>query len=141
MALDAGPFIRTGTRGSPSWPGSNPETGYVDADCSDQSAEAACRRGGPYVDVALLGIRVALLRGGDDGGVDDLASHRQEACPNQGCLVSPEQHLDRGPAPQGGTRQRLAERPDRVRVRHRIGQPEPEKAHERKPVLDQKLGP
>src|SRR5215207_8411195 len=44
-----GPFIRTGTRGSPSWPGSNPETGYVDADCSDQSAEAACRRGGPYV--------------------------------------------------------------------------------------------
>ena len=28
----------------------HPETGYVDADCSDQSAEAACRRGGPYVD-------------------------------------------------------------------------------------------
>ena len=26
MALDAGPFIRTGTRGSPSWPGSNPES-------------------------------------------------------------------------------------------------------------------
>src|SRR3954452_18854573 len=45
MALDAGPFIRTGTCGSPSWPGSNPETGYVDADCSDRSAEAACRRG------------------------------------------------------------------------------------------------
>jgi hypothetical protein len=34
------PFIRTGTRGSPSWQGSNPETGYVAADCSDQSAEA-----------------------------------------------------------------------------------------------------
>ena len=49
MALDAGPFIRTGTRGSPSWPGSNPETGYVDADCSDQSAEAAFRPAGPYV--------------------------------------------------------------------------------------------
>ena len=77
----------------------------------------------------------------DDGGVDDLASHRQEACPSQGCLVGPEQHLDRGPAAQGGTRQRLAEGPDRVRVRHRIGQPEPEKAHERKPVLDQELGP
>src|SRR4051812_4015268 len=50
MALDADPFMRTGTRGSPSWPGSDPETGYVDADCSDQGAEAACRRGGPYVD-------------------------------------------------------------------------------------------
>ena len=35
MALDAAPFIRTGTRGSPSWPGSNPETGYVDPDCSE----------------------------------------------------------------------------------------------------------
>src|SRR5215204_1395437 len=58
MALDAGPFIRTGTRGSPSWPGSNPETGYVDADCSDQSAEAACRRGGPYVDGTLCGLAV-----------------------------------------------------------------------------------
>src|SRR4051812_47841722 len=58
MALDAGPFIRTGTRGSPSWPGSNPETGYVDADCSDRSAEAACRRGGPYVDGTLCGLAV-----------------------------------------------------------------------------------
>src|SRR5215218_1814469 len=58
MALDAGPFIRTGTRGSPSWPGSNPETGYVDADCSDQSAEAACRRGGPYVEGAVRGLAV-----------------------------------------------------------------------------------
>src|SRR5215208_8352471 len=58
MARDAGPFIRTGTRGSPSWPGSNPETGYVDADCSDQSAEAACRRGGPYVDGTLCGLAV-----------------------------------------------------------------------------------
>ncbi len=28
--------MRTGTRGSPSWPGPNPEAGYVDADCSDQ---------------------------------------------------------------------------------------------------------
>src|SRR4051812_34167312 len=58
MALDAGPFIRTGTRGSPSCPGSNPETGYVDADCSDRSAEAACRRGGPYVDGTLCGLAV-----------------------------------------------------------------------------------
>src|SRR5438874_11716124 len=35
MALDAGPFTRLGTLGSPSWPGFDPETGYVDADCSD----------------------------------------------------------------------------------------------------------
>ena len=98
-------------------------------------------RDAPFLDVALLGIRVALLRGGDDGGVDDLATHRQEACPSQGCLVGPEQHLDRRPAPQRGTRQCLAKRPDRVRIRHRIGQPEPEKAHERKPVLDQELSP
>jgi hypothetical protein len=50
MALDAGPFMRLGTRGSPSWPGLDPETGYVDADCSDQVAKTACRRGGPYVE-------------------------------------------------------------------------------------------
>ena len=37
MALDAGPFMRLGTRGSPSWPGFDPENGYVDADCSDSS--------------------------------------------------------------------------------------------------------
>ena len=36
MALDAGPFMRPGTRGSPSWPGRCPETGYVDADCPGQ---------------------------------------------------------------------------------------------------------
>src|ERR1039457_1075161 len=41
--------MRTGTRESPSWPGLDPETGYVDADCSDQIAETSCRRGGPYV--------------------------------------------------------------------------------------------
>src|SRR5260221_2252993 len=46
---DAVSFMRTGTRGSPSWPGLCPETGYVDADCSDQIAQAPCRRGGPYV--------------------------------------------------------------------------------------------
>src|SRR3954454_471993 len=40
MALDAGPFMRLGTRGSPSWPGFAPETGYVNADWSDQIAEA-----------------------------------------------------------------------------------------------------
>jgi hypothetical protein len=32
MALDAVKFMRTGTRGSPSWPGRCPETGYVGVD-------------------------------------------------------------------------------------------------------------
>src|SRR5919107_5526021 len=50
MALDAGTFMRTGARGSPSWPGHSPKAGYVDADCSDGIAESTCRRGGPYVD-------------------------------------------------------------------------------------------
>jgi hypothetical protein len=36
--------------------------------------------------------------------------------------------------------ERLAEGPDRVGVRHRISQPEPEEAHEREPVLDQEFG-
>ncbi len=31
----------------------DPETGYVDADGSDQLAETACRRGGPYVSADL----------------------------------------------------------------------------------------
>src|SRR5215472_14726632 len=38
--------MRTGRRESPSWPGLRPETGYVDADCSDLIAETPCRRGG-----------------------------------------------------------------------------------------------
>src|SRR6185312_6476447 len=42
MALDAVWFMRTGTRGSPSWPRQCLKAGYVDADCSDQIAEIAC---------------------------------------------------------------------------------------------------
>src|ERR1017187_4574164 len=52
--------MRTGTRESPSWPGLDPETGYVDADCSDQISETSCRRGGPYVFKSLLRIGVLL---------------------------------------------------------------------------------
>src|SRR5215213_9052439 len=37
-------------------------------------------------------------------------------------------------------RQRLAEGPDRVRIRHRVAEPEPEEAHEGEPVLDQERG-
>src|SRR4051812_24064300 len=59
MARDAVKFMRTGTRGSPSWPGQCPQAGYVDADCSDRVVEIACRQGGPYVFKA--GLRLDIL--------------------------------------------------------------------------------
>jgi hypothetical protein len=62
MALDAVSFMRTGARGSPSWSGHSPETGYVDADCSDGIAENTCRRGGPYV-FDLDGLRILAFSG------------------------------------------------------------------------------
>src|SRR5829696_3373602 len=37
MALDAVSFMRARVRGTPSWPGHDPETGYVGADRSDHS--------------------------------------------------------------------------------------------------------
>src|SRR3954465_15932886 len=37
MALDAGSFMRARVRGTPSWPGHDPETGYVGADRSAHS--------------------------------------------------------------------------------------------------------
>ena len=49
MALDAGPFMRTRTRGSPSWPTARRKAGYVCADRSSWTRETTCRRGGPYV--------------------------------------------------------------------------------------------
>jgi hypothetical protein len=55
--------MRLGTRGSPSWPGFGPETGYLDADCSDHSAESTCRRGGPYVCAVARGPSAAVQRG------------------------------------------------------------------------------
>jgi hypothetical protein len=49
VACNAGGFfMRTGTRGYPSWPGLDPETGYVDADRIADSNHP-CGRGGPYV--------------------------------------------------------------------------------------------
>jgi hypothetical protein len=37
MALDAVSLMRARVRGTPSWPGHDPETGYVGADRSDHS--------------------------------------------------------------------------------------------------------
>src|SRR5829696_5609683 len=123
MALDAGPFIRTGTRGSPSWPGSNPETGYVDADCSDQSAEAACRRGGPYVEGALRGLAV------DDRRrrarlpshlLSDLNIERVVDAPQRPVPVSEIQVLPDGAAGRQILRQRLPLAPGPEHIKDRV---------------------
>jgi hypothetical protein len=87
------------------------------------------------LDVFLLGIRVALLGGRDEARINDLAGHRDVACLADRQVKADEQRLDRP-----GLRQPLAERPDGLRIRHPVGQPEPEKAHEREPVVDQELG-
>ena len=57
----ARPIDWHGTRGSPWF---DPETGYVDADCSDQVAEIACRRGGPYVSRRFRALAVNDRRAG-----------------------------------------------------------------------------
>ena len=89
--------------------------------------------------IRLLGLGVALLGRGHHGRVDDLPAHRQEAGGTQGRLVGREQHLDGWLARDLGPGERLAIGPDRVGIRHRVGQPKPEEAHEREPVLDQEL--
>lgn len=98
-------------------------------------------RNAAFLDVALLAVAVALLRRRDDRGVDDLPAHGKESSLGQRRLVGPEQHLDRRLAVDPRASQRFAERPNRIGVRHRIGQAQPEEAHERQPVLDQILGP
>ncbi len=87
------------------------------------------------LDLRLLGLGVALLRRGDQARVDDLARHRDVAGLPDRPVEAAEQRLDRA-----GLRQPLAERPDRLRVRHPVGEAEPEEAHEGEPVVDQELG-
>src|SRR5262249_24487203 len=85
-------------------------------------------------------IAIALFRRGDNRGIDDLAAHRQE--PGRGqCRIEPiEENLDSRFTSNPRLRQHFAERPDRVRIRHRVTQPQAEKAHERQSVPDQVLG-
>src|SRR3954464_1084928 len=61
MALDAVSFMRARVRGTPSWPGHDPETGYVGADRSDHSQKlladgdaVSCRPKKPGVIFPLL---------------------------------------------------------------------------------------
>ena len=93
------------------------------------------RRNVPGLDRRPLSLGVALLRRRHDGGVDDLPAHCQITRRLQRGIEAAEQRIHRIGAPQ-----RLAERPDRVGIRHRLTQTKAETAHERRPVLDQILG-
>src|SRR3712207_6386970 len=86
-----------------------------------------------------LSIRVALLGCGHDRGIDLLTTHGQEACPRERRLIGAKQDLDGWFATDLRPRERLTKGPDRVGVRHRVSQTQPEEAHEGEPVLDQEL--
>src|SRR3954463_1946837 len=49
----------------------------------------------PFADRDLLLLRIALLRRGDDRGIDNLAAHRQEARSPQSLIEPKEQSVDR----------------------------------------------
>ena len=98
------------------------------------------RRNATFLDVALFAVGVPLLGRGDDRRVDDLPAFGQKPGRRQRRLKAREQDLDRRFAIEPGPRQRFAEGPDRVGVRHRVGQAQPEKAHERQAILDQIFG-
>jgi hypothetical protein len=83
----------------------------------------------------LFGVSIALLGRGDEARVDQLPGHGEVALGPE-LLVEPgEQGIDRA-----GLGQRLAEGPERVRIRHRIAQPEAEEAHPGQPVAQVELG-
>src|ERR1035437_2134581 len=103
MVLDAVKFMRTRTRGSPSWPGPCPQAGYVDADCSDQIAEIACGRGGPYVFKSLLGrfITLGMLRADRNSPEVELAqqlAHGPHVQRHAQFGADPLRHVDAAPA-------------------------------------------
>src|SRR5512133_2291682 len=102
--------------------------------CRPLRGNAAC------LDVALFAVGIALLGCGDNRGVDDLAAHRQKPSRRERGIKALKQDLDRRFPPKLGARQRLAKVPDRIGVRHRIGEVQPEKTHKRQPVADQVFG-
>src|SRR5450631_4203715 len=83
------------------------------------------------LDVLLLGLGVALLGSRDNCRVDDLPAHGEKARLRQRGVEALEQDLNRGPIFDRRPRQRLAKVPDRVRVRHALGQRQSEETHER----------
>jgi hypothetical protein len=76
------------------------------------------------LDVAFFAIDVALLRRGDTRGVDDLAAHRRNPTAANAASNSLEENLDRRFAGDPRLRERFAEGSDRVRVRHRVTEPQ-----------------
>src|SRR3954462_11962369 len=64
MALDAVSFMRARVRGTPSWPGHAPETGYVGADRSDHSQKLlADGAGHTFLKAATVSSSLAGWRG------------------------------------------------------------------------------
>src|SRR3954469_12911403 len=64
MALDAVSFMRARVRGTPSWPGHDPETGYVGADRSDHSQKLlADGAGHTFLKAATVSSSLAGWRG------------------------------------------------------------------------------
>lgn len=88
-------------------------------------------RDAPRLQIGLLGFGVALLGRRHHRRIDDLPAYREIAGLTHCRFVGRKQDLDHGAAVDLRAGQRLAERPDRVGVRHRIGQPQPEEPHER----------
>src|SRR4051812_17852606 len=114
MALDAGPFMRLGTRGSPSWPGFAPETGYVDADWSDQIAKAlADGAGHTFAPAAERWARIDVLSTrATSGGSEQDASLASSFCQRPRSLQRSNRlkRVVRGPYSAGIARQRSPSR-------------------------------
>lgn len=82
------------------------------------------------LDVGLLGVGVALLWRRHDGGVHDLAAHREVAGPGEVLVEQREQVLDRL-----RLREVFAEQPDRLGVGNPVTKAQPEEAYEGQPIL------
>ena len=93
------------------------------------------------LDLGLLSGCVALTRRRHQGRIDDLARHRDVTGRPECRIEAGKQHLDGRLALKHGPCQPLAEEPDRACVRLAITKPEPQKAHERQPVIDEVLRP
>jgi hypothetical protein len=71
----------------------------------------------------------------DNRGVDDLSAHREKASLHQRRLEALKQNFDRRLVIDLRPRQRLAKVPDRVRVRHALGQRQPQDMNERRSLM------
>ena len=88
------------------------------------------------LDLCLLSLGVPLLRGRHQRRVHDLAGHGDISRLGHSLIKPPEQPIH-GPSEL----QALAEQPDRLGIGNPVPQRQPEKPHERKPVVDQELCP